>query len=288
MIPEGAVAISLALFLALALIIYRRRIMGSISSRFASNPLPPIFSEKDEAVRAVRSSPFFDRMTSHDLSARGISFTPTSMREYRKLYERSISSFSAEERLRLRALVSQADELLRPFHFMGSIPWKIAKLGGFRENGWPHTLGDIIFLSEMVMLIDDKSLLEVLLHEKVHVYQRLFPEETAKFVAITPYRAHGPRSAYPMAANNPDIDDQVYRYEGVVVYAGYAEASPQRMDTRLFRDGLEISPDALGLGHDLKQVDHPFEVMASYIAKTLTGEISPPLNDIRHWMTDYM
>ena len=40
------------------------------------------------------------------------------------------------------------------------------------ESGLPHTRKNIIFLSDKVLINDEDELIKVLIHEKIHIYQR--------------------------------------------------------------------------------------------------------------------
>lgn len=94
-------------------------------------------------------------------------------------------------------------------HKLASVPWKIAFMkGDAYENGYPHTRGDVIFLSTNE--IDSVALKPTLLHEKVHVYQRMYPDEMAKYIQSNKYRAMKLRKDEPMARSNPDLDDWIY------------------------------------------------------------------------------
>jgi hypothetical protein len=58
---------------------------------------------------------------------------------------------------------------------LANIPWVLAKINENYENGFPHTRLGIIFLGKLDSMIKT-NLIQTLIHEKVHVYQRMYPK----------------------------------------------------------------------------------------------------------------
>ena len=99
---------------------------------------------------------------------------------------------------------SQQKVNIQIYDLLTRIPWKIAVVRDYIENGYPHTLGDIICLPESfvaqcyrlmagstpMQAIDGSpkkdtaldSILETLIHEKLHVLQRQYPDQTALYI----------------------------------------------------------------------------------------------------------
>jgi hypothetical protein len=59
-----------------------------------------------------------------------------------------------------------------------NIPWKICLLEKDIENNFPHTHNDVIFLPYNFEKLNKKIRRQILTHEKIHVFQRYYPEKT--------------------------------------------------------------------------------------------------------------
>jgi hypothetical protein len=125
--------------------------------------------------------------------------------------------FTEEEKQILIKECNRVDSFLSTFtdipHFPGKkvseIQWKLAKTNGkVYEKGYPHTRMNIIFLPSHILHRD--ILGQVLAHEKVHVFSRLFPEDMKKWNTNNGYILYRKMSDYPNARINPDLDGNVY------------------------------------------------------------------------------
>lgn len=93
------------------------------------------------------------------------------------------------------------------------LPWKIGfTCDKFYENGLPHTRGDVIVLNNLD--IERRNMVEMcrlLIHEKVHVYQKSsYKEEFQKSLETKYEKTDKLRDAHNAPAN-PDIDAHIYR-----------------------------------------------------------------------------
>ena len=101
-----------------------------------------------------------------------------------------------------------------------ALPWRLAIFGAQVEKGWPHTHGTVVCLP---MTFTDRSrsaLVELLIHERIHILQRLHPQATREFIRVR----YGPNVAPIIAREimgpsernriyaNPDVDS--YEYNG--------------------------------------------------------------------------
>jgi hypothetical protein len=131
------------------------------------------------------------------------------------------------------------------------IPWKVAIIAGKTyEDGLPHTREDIIFLTPET--IRQPDIVRTLIHEKVHLYQRLYPYRMQVWLNENKLRAAGAtheRSINSNIRSNPDIGDKYYtNYKP----ATYTTSSPRSI-TDVYNGGAE---------------EHPYEEMAYAIADT--------------------
>jgi hypothetical protein len=105
------------------------------------------------------------------------------------------------------------------------LPWNLMLVSNAYEEGLPHTRGDYIFISPTVLAESYLDLVETLIHEKIHIYQRRYAREQTylevekKNVRLTEYMVskmgfvkvkRRSESACDLRAN-PDLDDWIYR-----------------------------------------------------------------------------
>jgi hypothetical protein len=174
-------------------------------------------------------------------------------------------SFSEEQKTRISKAARDADEFFSMTHIEGidcvqiaSIPWVMALTNGKEyEDGLPHTRADIIFISTDLDQTHD-TLVRTLIHEKVHLYQRLNPQDMMSFLAFHGYPRWKQRFGVPRVRSNPDLDPWIYfnpvTKKPMVAY--YSSDTP-----------ANINDIAL----DNHLMEHPYEEIAYNIAKTYKG-----------------
>lgn len=134
------------------------------------------------------------------------------------------------------------------------IEWNLAcTLHPYYLDGLPHTRGDIIFLTDKVISQTSvKTLAGILLHEKIHIWQRKFPEDMKAWIAQKGFEATHRVFDDSLERSNPDTDGKVYK-DSHGNYLGVKFTSTTPLD--LF--AVDYSPSK----------DHPFEQMAHEIQK---------------------
>jgi len=134
-----------------------------------------------------------------------------------------------------------------------NIKWRIGTVSGtLYENGLPHTRNDVIIISkEYINKSSIKELTRTLLHEKVHIYQKLYPKDVDNFLDSYKFKKLKLRDAQDNTRANPDIDQWIYTDDNNTVYKA------------------EYNPNPISL-HDTKLssqlYEHPFEKMAIIIS----------------------
>lgn len=204
---------------------------------------------------------YIANLSAQDLYARRVGNTG----EYMETASRAGLTFSDPEMEVLRAASLQADNLLAPFYDKGivgkkaaSIPWHFAKIVPEYEEGMPHTRSDVIFLPAVIFHKTPRELVSTLIHEKIHVYQRLFGEDIGSYLTGAGYIRWKERSFYPLARSNPDLDPWVYIHpitKKPMVFQ-YASDAPQSMNDV---DQTPTEP----------QFEHPYEEIAYHVASSL-------------------
>lgn len=146
-----------------------------------------------------------------------------SYQEYQEASARSARSFTPSEVFILTKAAKRADGIIKNMRLEGcpsfsdnlmKIPWVFASTeGSTYEDGLPHTRLNIIFLSSVTMsrlAADEKELVRTLIHEKIHIQQRLHPIETLALLKERGYIQWKERKGIPRIRANPDLDQWVY------------------------------------------------------------------------------
>lgn len=141
------------------------------------------------------------------------------------------------------------------------------------EYPYPHTHGRFIMLPESwleqnMKVGGGRATQKTLIHELIHVYQRFHPGEANVYVTrVLGYQAAGylSNSIHGSSRSNPDKNFIIYKdADGQTLSSEYGEGSKTK-DAR----------------------DHPFEVMAYYLADVLFGDRPPSQQDMM-WLIHYM
>lgn len=177
------------------------------------------------------------------------------------------------------------------------MPWKICFLGDQVENNLPHTHNDTIFLPLNFHTLELKYRRTTLLHEQIHVFQRFHPIPTQTLFAdhwalrIVGIRQHNtPKDS--TLRSNPDLNRLIYTHYDPVLESFvrmeqlYTSTTPQRIiDAQLTKlrhaesdSSNHTSRDTtyfdLIQDHNIRQAEHPNEVMAYLIPKIVFQDAS--------------
>lgn len=148
-----------------------------------------------------------------------------------------------------------------------AIPWRFMMVGEIYEEGLPHTRESYIFLSPKVLSVAYDELVETLIHEKIHLYQRKYRREKTYLdyekteVFLTDYmltkmnyeRLRKRSESTCDLRANPDVDEWIYR-----------DPKNSREMMLCFRSSQPTGiNDVIGDAKD----EHPFERIAYEIAQ---------------------
>ena len=133
------------------------------------------------------------------------------------------------------------------------IKWKIGSTSGkLYENGLSHTRNDVIIISkEYINKSSIKELTRTLLHEKVHIYQKLYPVDVDKFLDFYKFKKLKIRDGSDNTRANPDVDQWIYVDGNNMVYKAEYISNPKSLGDTKSRNQL---------------YEHPFEKMAIEIS----------------------
>lgn len=218
----------------------------------------------------INNSIFFDRMTENDLYARKFN----NKEKYKKHYYDNIIEFDYNNVIELEKYIKDIDNdnIIIENINLSDIKWKFIKVNSDIEEGFPHTLGDVIILSDSFFNYNDELKKEVLIHEKIHVFQRLYPIETYNFIK-TKLKVNAVQTIknFKLARNNPDIDGFVYTYDNKHIFIQlYNNDKPYGLrDSDTYILSLKDNKVIAKIDKHIGQYEHPFEIMASELAKNV-------------------
>jgi len=212
---------------------------------------------------------FFERMTHFDLIARGHQgLTP---REYKKLYFDLVKPLSKDE---VHEITREADVYLSKYPIIKNIEWNLFLSSDRIEGGYPHTLDQNIYIPSSN--VDT----ETLIHEKIHVFQRMYPELTDRLIRKWGFTKSRMRDRHPLQRNNPDITYHNYDYNGWVIFQKYNSKIPQSLASShvvaIDNHGKEKeirNAKQMGFPSYVKQLEHPYEIMACMLAHIIKRDI---------------
>lgn len=143
---------------------------------------------------------------------------------------------------------------------LNEIQWKIGiTKGKSYENGLPHTRKDCILLSTYFLdNFGDNKLIEILLHEKIHLYQKKYEEDLQLYLNLNGYEKYKKREENDKTRANPDIDEWIYLDKNKNVNkAVYNRNNPFTLQ------------DVTFYPEDSQSNEHPYEKMAIDISKMI-------------------
>lgn len=230
----------------------------------------PYFLDRKELGNVLlKNDDFYATFFQDDLEARHVS----SISEYKDKIRSSITEFSFLEKIILVVCMFSADHKLKKIreqYFDGEkavqdVEWRIGCVEGREyEYGLPHTVGStIIFTKEMMTDYSWKDLIDTLVHEKVHLYQKRYPDDIDRYLSEKGFVADKKRSDSDRIRANPDINQTVYKR----VYGGIKKEKDKDKENKDKEDEYKMQyvsnptniTDTIQKDH---RKEHPFEEMA--------------------------
>lgn len=270
-------------------------ILGAIKLQVISNDTSnPITFVSPEYMKSVlNESLFFQRMRKEDLIARHAQ----SKEDYISVYLSHVQTFTSEQRKTLQKLINDIDRFVSKYPKLHNIEWKFAKVANTIENSYPHTLEDVIVLNDTFFFNTESTQIQTLIHEKLHVYQRLYPSETHELLMnVFGFEFKNKIDGLPYR-NNPDINNYVYGKQDYYICQLYnnGEASlANSTPVKVTRNGdlyhTKLSNVVPGLPESVTQTEHPFEIMAVLIPLIILGKVNEShlMKEVVTWMNVYL
>lgn len=218
------------------------------------------------------TSGFFSGMSRQDVMANANGCTHLGESASQR-YLRSVAEPDGTTRERISALVRRASVLAAGLMPAG-VPWKIAVLypGGFGAQ-FPHTLGDVVCMP-LDSFADADRVVRTLVHERVHVFQRMFPEATERLLVEhwglrRAYMHHSVATEGVFLRSNPDLDGWLWteRRGGHVVAQVYTSSAPADLSASSALRFKALTPSLMGAVESDPHAapptyEHPYERMA--------------------------
>ena len=204
---------------------------------------------------------YISSMTIPDLYARHV----RSHQEYREKSAESALDFQEDQKLLLEKAIEKVQSF---FHTLNNpwidkermlgILWKIAMTkNNTYEDGLPHTREDVIFITPRLLDLPEAQLIKTLIHERVHIYQRVYEFQFQEQIKAHGYSVWRERKGYPLIRSNPDVDTYIYQTPtGEIMVAVYTSSQPHHIQDTM-------QPNALK--------EHPYEEIAYQIAELYKG-----------------
>ena len=204
---------------------------------------------------------YFKNMSKYDLKARNVS----SIQEYKNIIvndqKYSKQSLSLKDYIVLLLASIRADyyfynlkhKMLPDDHNINKILWKFGIIKSSKyENKYPHTREDIIFIhislvKDVNSLKDYYNFVALLIHEKLHIYQRYNGVAVDNCLEKLNIRSKYNRKDFKLIRANPDLNNWVYTHNDKLMLYEYVNEFPKGIND------LKKKPS---------RYEHPYEMIS--------------------------
>lgn len=247
----------------------------------------------DEFTYVTKSSDFFNNMNTYDLQVRKCN----NKNEYLKRYQLGYEPFTIKQKNILLYIVNIVNNNINKYTNFKNIKWIFVKINTNLENSFPHTIENVIVLSNDFFNNSINNQINTIIHEKVHIYQRMYPD----YINILYTNWGFTKTDFTLNnnRNNPDIK-YYYSYNNNLLIQLYNNNPYELYDSNTYLINLENNDKILINNNIIKQYDlpniiinkleHPNEIMAEIVNLYLTNSYNN--NDkwiqiLKKWMEIY-
>lgn len=129
-------------------------------------------------------------------------------------------TINKNEKKILNRAIKKAHNKLKKCNLLGfnynkikNYPWIVGfSISDKYEFGYPHTRNNIIILN--YKNIYDKDLYNTLIHERIHIYQKLYKEDIDLFINIFKFKKIKEKEKHHL--HNPDTDLYIYKNNNII------------------------------------------------------------------------
>ena len=270
----------LIITLVILAIYYIYTVYTSVPFKNGKNEEHLYYMSYEETVRFLESDEdrYVANLSPIDLYARKVS----SKEEYINIIKGEATHFNKGDKLMLDKCTKKADELLRNINIntissesnldyskylnykdIANIKWVFAITrndnGGKYEDGLSHTRKHIIFLSQDVLNYSEDEIIKLLIHEKIHIYQR-YNEASFKTIIYNMGYAESTDSQaisqdkLKYVRSNPDVNNKIYKnlHTGELMICLYSSDKPKNINDIIIENYA---------------MEHPYEKIAYEISE---------------------
>ena len=270
----------LIITLVILAIYYIYTVYTSVPFKNGKNEKHLYYMSYEETVRFLESDEdrYVANLSPIDLYARKVS----SKEEYINIIKGEATHFNKGDKLMLDKCTKKADELLRNINIntissesnldyskylnykdIANIKWVLAITrndnGGKYEDGLSHTRKHIIFLSQDVLNYSEDEIIKLLIHEKIHIYQR-YNEASFKTIIYNMGYAESTDSQeisqdkLKYVRSNPDVNNKIYKnlHTGELMICLYSSDKPKNINDIIIENYA---------------MEHPYEKIAYEISE---------------------
>lgn len=177
---------------------------------FINNNLKLLSKNELENILINNNDNYYDKFTELDLKVRNVN----SIDEYKQKIKNVHYKCNYIEYNQILYAINIIDNILKNYNKIGfngnkasNIKWKIGVINdNIYENGLPHTRHDVIIIPKNIL--NNNRLKTILLHEKIHVYQKIYPNDIQKYFINNGFIKSRKKTINVRA--NPDIDEYIY------------------------------------------------------------------------------
>lgn len=270
----------LIITLVILTIYYIYSVYTSVSFENGKNDKHLNYMSYEETVRFLESDEdrYVAKLSPIDLYARKVS----SKEEYINIIKGEATHFNKGDKLILDKCTKKADELLRNINIntissesnldyskylnykdIANIKWVLAITrndnGSKYEDGLSHTRKHVIFLSQDVLNYSEDEIIKLLIHEKIHIYQR---QNEALFKTIIYNMGYAEstdgqeisQDKLRYVRSNPDVNNKIYKsiHTGELMICLYTSDKPKNINDIII---------------EKYSMEHPYEKIAYEISE---------------------
>jgi hypothetical protein len=198
---------------------------------------------------------YYSRFYGNDFKARNI----TNINDYLNIIKESVSDFNENQKDKLKSCIYEVDDFFKSINTdwidgkkMNNIEWIFGLVKGKDyERGLPHTRDNIIILSEdHVNNYSNSKLIKTLIHEKVHLYQKMYLDDVNIYLIKNNFVKVKMRDKNDNIRANPDLDDWIYKNDKDQTLKAIYNENPTSIED------IKYYPI------NIQSYEHPFEKMA--------------------------
>jgi len=199
---------------------------------------------------------YYATFSEYDLLARHVK----TINEYKKNIINSPTNATYDLRNKITICIKNIEKNISKIEMEGfdsekfnNIHWKVGFFSGKEyENGLPHTRGDIIIMPvKLINEYNEKRLTELMAHEMIHIYQKIYPDEVQKYLQFNNIDIQeGTNRINDFRRANPDINRIDYKDDKSLYFANYKDKNPNNVDDVIFSHS------------GTQEGEHPYEKMS--------------------------